>query len=108
MSPRVLHFASYELTWECKQVACCECGSSKQRPSSPKEDYARYFKLVDPCRSDLAWIRLVADHSVLDMSNERDILPSVSGFAKQRLSTPSHLGDEYLAGLWKSTLVDHR
>jgi hypothetical protein len=47
----------------------------------------------------------VTDHSVLDMSNEKDILPSVSGFVKQRLSTPSHLGDEYLARLWKSTLV---
>lgn len=104
MSPRVLHFAGYELIWEWQKVTTCECGASNETQSSPKVEYASCF-MSGPYYSDAHWSRLVAAHLNLEMIFEKDLLPTLSGFAKQRLSSLSHLGDEYLAGLWKTSLV---
>jgi hypothetical protein len=54
--------------------------------------------------SDLfdGWYELLADYSGRHLSEFRDIFPAASGIAH---NFAQHVGDEYIAGLWKSDLV---
>jgi hypothetical protein len=49
------------------------------------------------------WASIVRRFSVLSLTFDKDKLPALSGIAKRLLA--QRPGDEYLAGLWRSTLV---
>jgi hypothetical protein len=60
-----------------------------------------YIKLAEDPR--LLWWRTVHEYSKLDFSFEKDKLPGIGGLA-QRMEMLRG-GDQYLAGLWKKTLL---
>ncbi|KAL9626790.1 MAG: hypothetical protein Q9164_007790 [Protoblastenia rupestris] len=49
------------------------------------------------------WNNILEAYSSLDLTLAKDKLPALSGIAKHMLSF--RLGDEYLAGLWKKTII---
>lgn len=110
ISPRLLHFTSGELMWECSELRSCECTPTEERRSpffryhSEKKNHSEALTHHNPGDIQRQWWKMVEDYSSLDLSFEKDKLPALSGVAKQIQS--SRKDDEYLAGLWKNTLID--
>ncbi|KAF2109342.1 heterokaryon incompatibility protein-domain-containing protein, partial [Lophiotrema nucula] len=92
LSPRILHFAGFELIWECLAVSSdCECGSAELLQTRSRD----YLK-------NRNWRELVAYYLALELSHPSDIFPALSGLADRFIR---NFGDEYVAGMWKSTLI---
>ncbi|UNI18319.1 hypothetical protein JDV02_004593 [Purpureocillium takamizusanense] len=117
LSPRVLHFGPQELFWECLEASYCQCtcgDASHGTPAShneagvdhisrPKTFFSRdHWLTLSDTELDRCWHRLVEEYSTLDLTFDRDIFPAISGLAKHFQSV---VQSEYLAGLWKKTLV---
>jgi hypothetical protein len=123
LSPRVLHFARHELMWECMESAACECSflDKVDRERLVKIAHHRAFTpnpldftaslsrrlhaaSVNPDRASLAerWRALVSTYSSLAMTYQKDKLQALSGLAQQVNRT---MGDTYVAGLWRGTLI---
>jgi hypothetical protein len=93
LSPRTLYFLGTEVLYECREGAQCECGQLVR--------YENGKQMLATERKGWQWI--VARYSRTSMTFSKDVLPALSGMAKQRLS---HLhNDTYLAGLWRSPLL---
>jgi hypothetical protein len=113
LSPRVLHFADQELIWECNEASDCECGGDgnlsqyfeSRRTNLLVNDLPFSDGLVRnmPGNQHLqTWFRVVRDYTLLSLTYPNDALPALSGIAKV---FAVKLQDEYIAGLWRSTLV---
>ncbi|RYF40751.1 MAG: HET domain-containing protein, partial [Cytophagaceae bacterium] len=86
LSPRVLHFVTEELVWECTSLLDCECGSEEITWS-----FHRPLK-----GQSVDWHGVVEDYTRLALTNPSDIFPALSGIAKM---TAAHLQDKYVAGM---------
>jgi hypothetical protein len=71
LSPRVLHFASQELMWECMEESWCECmeidGTVHVKPVSkywysPKISHAAAFRRGPKLYVELQWRKIVGGH----------------------------------------------
>jgi hypothetical protein len=105
LSPRMLHFGSQELLWECMEMSVCECGGFQlgERPYS-KHSYS-IQQSAKATNSDLGgmWRRQVYEYSLLSLTYPSDKLPAFSGLAqREKLLRPQV---PYLAGLWFDTLI---
>jgi hypothetical protein len=126
LSPRLLHFTSDELMWECMETSSCECSppganwDSLRRRYPPKKEHANVtyrISLSDPAAGALTpflafrpilspaqrWRNMVNEYSSLDLTLAKDKLPALSGAAKQMQQCRKN--ERYLAGLWEGTLV---
>ncbi|KAH7082151.1 heterokaryon incompatibility protein-domain-containing protein [Paraphoma chrysanthemicola] len=92
LSARVLHFAGQELVWECGFSFDSESGSF---------DFAKHFSHSKKNR-DLVWKRILRDYAKLSLTFPNDIFPALSGIAQV---VATQLQDEYVAGLWKRTII---
>jgi Heterokaryon incompatibility protein (HET) len=108
LSPRVLHFGSQELLWECSETFCCECSSSKAgafdelEGEPPKILHAKALaKQSFPVITN-RWRFLVMEYSGLSLTFPSDRLPALSGLAKEFMQ---HRSDQYLAGMWMDSMV---
>lgn len=119
LSPRVIHFCSRELVFECKHRTICECqglsttlnpmsqfsqvimGYSGEPSTTKITAGSQYGAKIDPTLISEQWHRIVEEYSALSLTKELDRLPALSGLA-QRAS--SILGN-YVAGLWSATLL---
>jgi hypothetical protein len=128
LSARNVHFASGELYFECKSYVACECSGWTARSLSHhwetrwRKSHAilqgqLHFPLpaasAQKGRKDLpktrpiprsaaefeAYRALIETYTSLDITNPHDRLPALSGITSGRKDT-------YLAGLWKSILVE--
>lgn len=121
LSSRVLHFCRSQIVWECFQMNKCEmfpkwspCPTeasfspglktvyaffeSKSSSSFPKqEEKTMSVDVYDQ------WNHLVAVYSRCDLTCPDDRLIAMSGVAEMY---KKHTGDEFLAGLWKSRLIE--
>ena len=111
LSPRMLHFADEELIWECDQAVHCECGSEKTR-----EEFGRTLictkqgetsvgnmeSLSQQTEALRSWYRVVEDYISSSFTYSKDAFPALSGIAKVFMAD---LQDEYVAGMWRHTLV---
>lgn len=119
LSPRVLHFHSASLVWECRSALYIEPYGledfSAQRTTSDvplrlktifaKLDYPEATSLVEV--HDL-WLSLISEYSRLKLTYETDRLPALSGIAtrfSQFFLAKGCSDDEYLAGMWRSDLI---
>ncbi|RFU79493.1 het-domain-containing [Trichoderma arundinaceum] len=94
LPPRTLHFASTEVAWECLEGTYCECRVLPEKGSSrisSKTDF-------DPDQ----WMVMVEEMTLRDITYQADRLPAIGGLAGR---FPDH--ETYLAGLWKSKLIQH-
>lgn len=105
LSPRVLHFAGYELIFECKDLADCECGAISIFDDVFRRPLVE-SKAVDPLPKgtcvNFYWPKIVVEYSHLDLTYPNDIFPALSGLVKHLCSTAS---DQYVAGLWRNSLL---
>ena len=118
LSPRIVHFASGELYWECQSYVCCECIGWEKRSESLQLETRRRkahnqlvrrrpslqnpfstFPEQERERDFEAYRSLIEQYTNTDITFDLDRLPALSGIAFGR-------HDEYLAGMWKSILVE--
>ncbi|KAH6889762.1 heterokaryon incompatibility protein-domain-containing protein, partial [Thelonectria olida] len=111
LSPRMLHFAKRELVWECRTGVFCDCG----REHDDKADDLEFRRLVSsksikttnatPLQLRALWYAIVERYSRLmgNLTVESDAFPALAGLAS-RIS--GLLEDEYVAGLWRSNMVE--
>ncbi|KAL5378732.1 hypothetical protein DPSP01_008955 [Paraphaeosphaeria sporulosa] len=125
LSPRVLHFSRSQIVWECFEMNKCE-SFPNWSPFPTEADYSRGVKTVydffkSDSGSDLSptrkgddgklmsvgvynqWMHLVKTYSRSAFTCPVDRLIAMSGIASK---FKKHTGDEYLAGLWRSRLVE--
>jgi hypothetical protein len=125
LSPRILHFAGDELIWECHGRLDCECGYGDlgvtfSRPElfndndGDLSDIKRYDirsesegdRRIDDMevQADIKfqWRVIAMNYTALSLTYPSDIFPALSGIVKA-FALKTH--DEYIAGLWKRTLV---
>ncbi|KAK4119844.1 HET-domain-containing protein, partial [Parathielavia appendiculata] len=119
LSPRIIHFGSDQLYWECLELQACEAFPTglpatmrRNRLELPKE--GKNINILDEefppkwQQSPLpkfdgyrAWKRLIETYSRTQLSHATDKLNAISALAKGARLT---LQDEYLAGLWRQSL----
>ena len=126
LAPRILHYDSNQLLWECLELDACEtypeglpCPDTTRRNSwedvgtritdrwkgvdLDAQALRRTFAL-DPGKRSLMykyWHQLVHIYSSCCLTRAEDKLVAISGLAKR---VQSCLDDEYIAGLWKGSL----
>lgn len=116
LSPRILHFGSHELVWECREQMACDCSTSIWAAAEehinvrrlvghqiiPKPDLP--FLLSPATQLYSTWYLVAHQYSTVmpNLTYESDVFPALSGMAK-RISSIAK--DEYVAGLWKGDLV---
>lgn len=123
MSPRILHFTSHQIFWECNETACSETYPNGD-PVSVLQDYTRSKKFLRDLvcwkqeRSELSsessntplgqiftlWYDLVSIYSRGALAKNRDKLIAISGITKELYSHVRILSLTYLAGLWRQDL----
>ncbi|KAL1880554.1 hypothetical protein VTK73DRAFT_5567 [Phialemonium thermophilum] len=120
LSPRVLHFSNHQIVWECFEMEKCET-FPKFSPYPAEAVFPRRLKTVSElaemqlASSSLAeedkamsvgvyhqWTHLVQAYSQCSLTCTDDKLIAMSGIAEM---FEKSTGDEYLAGLWRSRLV---
>jgi hypothetical protein len=109
LAPKIVHLGWHELHWECQNKTTCECGYDSdefyqriefhQQNSKMKEDF-NSLNLIEGIAS--MWRAMVTEYSARILTFQTDKLPALSGIAElvRRMRK-----DDYLAGLWSSTLA---
>jgi hypothetical protein len=118
LSPRVLHYTTSELIWECKTTSKCQCSrilsqrkggigvpallASPQSTPTLKSSFASFFAR-NPTSQELIyqWTEIVYHYSHKRLSHDADRLPALSGLAQRFFIC--NLGT-YAAGLWEKHL----
>ena len=122
LSPRVLHFTSYMLVWECRT-----CMATEDRPETglqPVDNFREAdvnkaydlgvgmnaLRIFDPASTESTksrepqgniydrWLDAVENYSARDLTSPSDRFPALSGLAKA-FAGKTH--DTYLAGIWR-------
>ena len=111
LAPRLLHFAKGQLFWECRRLSACELfpaglPSSLQYRGLPfkLQDYSGVGAVdrASRLRITKSWWVIVENYSAAELSNPEDKFAAIAGLASRFAQI---LNDEYLAGLWRSSLV---
>lgn len=112
LSKRIIHFHSEEMIWECQECRSCECGYFDWEKSHLVYDHS-FHELVKKTFAKLhaghgtqediyrTWRKLIEMFTALDITEELDRLPAVSGLAS---CISQRLDSLYMAGLWKDDL----
>lgn len=117
LAPRTIHFSHEQVCWECKELQAYEAGpdnAMKEFGNQMIKDWetrgpetVAFHQARDgltPQAQDIyeAWRRIIGQYSTCALSFERDTLVAASGMAK---AFARHLGEEYVAGLWRGHLL---
>ena len=118
LAPRTLHFGDHQIFWECRQLEACETmpqglpsdlivagdreGNAFKRWMKPIKRTANDAQQVSDGPLD-SWDYIVEVYMRSKLTKGEDKLIALSGMAKKMQLV---LKDEYLAGLWRSSLVN--
>ncbi|KLU86055.1 hypothetical protein MAPG_05074 [Magnaporthiopsis poae ATCC 64411] len=99
LSQRVVLYTRHQLLWECQTANLTQLGVPMNSINT--------IRLPDQCSaSELMsrWQVVVTDYSARDLSSSADKLPALSGLAQ---AFQSRMPDnQYLTGLWETSLLD--
>lgn len=103
LSPRVVHFGAQEIIWQCCSYIY------KQSNGKGLHGFEKYrnpatILFRSPQILQAEWYRYVSTYSTRDLTYSKDRLPAIAAIAKRLLALRSN--DQYLAGLWKETLLN--
>lgn len=98
LAVRTLHFTATQLFWECKEKLLCEAFPSEWSYL----DGARRTLGSNPSRTWRRWSEIVYDYTNAHLTYSSDKLAGIAVLARKFASLHS---DQYLAGLWRSTLI---
>jgi len=100
LSPRILHFSTFEMTWECHTNIRCECTVQPR-----KVEGARFWESlsqeVQETFDSRLWTKLVLKYSALRLTRRSDKLNAIAGLAARAAMCWS---TSYIAGLWREEL----
>ncbi|OAK96301.1 HET-domain-containing protein [Phaeosphaeriaceae sp. SRC1lsM3a] len=102
LSRRVLHFTKRELMWECMSASGCECLIPLTGSDAKKIKVMVQGGSISKRTRDQKWSWVVETYSSMHLTYNTDILPGLSGLASVY---KTRYPDQYLAGLWRSSLV---
>jgi len=118
LAPRVLHFSSEQVFWECEELDACETYpkglpsamvyasmklSNELSSVTPTAQHQRIPAGEGPdCSLYRGWHAVLEGYSRCSLTMEKDKLVAISGIAK---TFQAKLKDDYLAGLWRRVLV---
>lgn len=117
LSPRIVYFGFNEVAWECMAGSACECEPmlasyiaseySPREPFNPKSAYSLSTSSQQGAQpgvqSPELWHHIVNAYTGLDFTARKDKFPALAGLGSDIARTRP--GDEYLAGLWRSTFM---
>ncbi|KAL9113416.1 MAG: hypothetical protein Q9227_002457 [Pyrenula ochraceoflavens] len=114
LSPKLLTFGNYEMSWECRSLYWNESGNMLRPIPGMSDIFPQPIRVrnifesekpFDDERPDLfgIWAQVIFDYSRRQFSDRHDKLPALSGLANW-CSKYLSKQDVYLAGLWKSQL----
>jgi hypothetical protein len=103
LSPRVIHFAKDQLFWECESCFLSNCGDQDWRPNSNDSQGRNPIKGQHE-NPGAGWRNFIRTYSRLQFTKISDRLPALAGIVAREMR--ERLGDTYIAGMWKSTLLD--
>ncbi|KAJ8116157.1 hypothetical protein OPT61_g2362 [Boeremia exigua] len=101
MFPRMVHFTSTQLVWECRHYIKGEDGTTLDGEES--QDEAQSLQDDELASRVLAWHTTVIEYSCLELTFEEDRLPAIAALVVEEMKMRPN--DTYIAGLWKSTLL---
>ena len=114
LAPRILHFTEKQIFWECSVEKKCEAFpvGIPLRPYLSLKDFEPLFLAMAHKKAEEAsvpltaltiWNIFVKTYTICDLTRPTDKLIALSGVAHffQEIT-----GDEYIAGLWRSRLVE--
>lgn len=119
LAPRILHFTSRQLIWECRSHEACERYPSghpdgfKGAHFKYDHDYARdivsSLTLAGPKAPDFGfgrdrWLDLVSRYTSMSLANPSDKLVALSDISKIRAARTQ---DDYIAGMWRKNILHH-
>ena len=112
-APRIIHYTSQQLVWQCKTCMTSEDNQCRWNCHNPKKrPYAHFMKLEPtsqlpdgkagptPDVKGTGWYNMVQAFSNRRLTYLSDILPAVSGLARE---VRELTGATYLTGLWKDS-----
>ena len=103
LSPRVLHFAGKQIFWECFTQQKCEAFPSGLPWQVALKDLG-ILSAQTPSYIFNKWNEIIQAYSSCGLTRSSDKLVALSGLARLFQDIT---GDEYLAGLWKSHVVEY-
>jgi hypothetical protein len=101
LAPRILHFGSEQLFWECREWNACESYPEGLREEIWTRPWKGYFGLSHVPSEKPIWYGLVEQYTRCSLTMDEDKLVAISGIAKL---VQRKLEDDYLAGLWRRNL----
>jgi hypothetical protein len=107
LSPRLIHFTSTELVWECLEGSYCECEALNLMAGKMLTKVKHQSLMSNPQNLNSIikrWHEILWEYSGLGLTFQADRLPAISGVAKQMHSAFGPLLGDYLAGTWEKTL----
>ncbi|KAF4815410.1 hypothetical protein CGCTS75_v013069 [Colletotrichum tropicale] len=121
LARRILHFSSQQMYWECLEGFEAEQGLKLNYRIPFINDDTQLVEYVDQRRNNAhptnprwegldhsstltrGWHELLWEYGPRELTNPLDKLPAFSGIAK---SLSKGFKDEYLAGLWRGSLIE--
>ncbi|MBE3109014.1 MAG: HET domain-containing protein, partial [Acidobacteria bacterium] len=127
LSPRTIHYSADQMYWECERDFLGEDGSvfdpsvfslnallERQRLPPPERGFAShgYISFVEGFSTRMerpqgrwrgGWLGHVQEYSARNLTHAGDKLPALAGLAAL---VAKETGDEYLAGLWRSHVLE--
>lgn len=100
LSPRIIHFGTEELVWECMGETTCKC-IFVPPPNCALSKAERMDAAANGCAS-LRWHDIVIHYTRLKLSFEQDTLPAPQDLAKHMQEEQQC---EYFAGLREDTIL---
>jgi len=115
LSPRILWYGPADLKWKCQEAQFADIWNThnydfKYPPSRHRRLPKRVFGLPWSYQTDLhqrgteMWSDIMGDYSGRDLTFAEDRLPALAGVASELQKIWM---DDYLAGLWRKSLVKH-
>lgn len=112
LSPRMLHFGSKQLFWECNEMQACETFPLHILSSTPLPALRRLT--LDPTNQDdeyelsylgcYKWYQIVQEYTTKNLTRGQDKLIALSGVARQFAARALPENVKYWAGMWSSDM----
>ncbi|KAL1863012.1 hypothetical protein Daus18300_008168 [Diaporthe australafricana] len=106
LSQRVVHFAEEEVYWECRELEASEAWPDhKESYLTPTRPSVLYGPGRERWDKHSLWNEVVQEYSAKEFTFDGDKLPALSGLARETAELRKEDNEEYLAGLWRSTIL---
>ena len=113
LAPRVLHFGSRQLFWECSGLEASEDFPVGIPPVLIRSDQDSLYKFFDeivlqvvdsnhPSPAHAVWQRALSSYTHASLTKSEDKLIAIAGIARE---LSSNLSSDYIAGLWKEYMA---